>query len=106
MMTRITSLALAAALATGIASGAGAAQGDIDKASYASNAVPAFGAAATATSGEIRRVGEKAAHTPDRPAFGVQHRGGTDVLAWVGEKNHGGRHATPRAGQLAATPAR
>lgn len=106
MTNRITSIALAAALATGIATGASAAQGDIDKDSYASRAVPAFSATGTVDTGPVRHLGEKVGHMNDQAAFAVQRRGGTSAIVWVGEKNHGGRHATGRANQLAKTPAR
>ena len=106
MTTRITTIALAAALATGIATGANAAQGEIDKASYRSSAVPAFNVVASGAAPTHQQVGEKVAYANPNAAFGVQHRGGGQVAIWVGEKNHGGRHALRRAGQLAATHAR
>ena len=101
MTNRITTIALAAALATGIATGSNAAQGEIDKASYRSSAVPAFNVVAGDAAPARQQVGEKVAHTNPNAAFGVQHRGGGQVAIWVGEKNHGGRTSGLNQSQLA-----
>ncbi len=92
MTTRITSLALAAALATGIATGAQAAHaphGGFDKSTAISTAVPAFGIAANTGSHIAANTAEKTHETGQRSAFGVTGVGGTHVAAQVGEKRHG-----------------
>ncbi len=91
MTTRITTLALAAALVTGIATGAQAAQtqnGGFDKASHIGKAVPAFGVASTTGSHVVAQPGEKVHNTHGAAAFGISLRS-TDQLATLPAWLHG-----------------
>lgn len=96
-----TSLALAAALATGIATGAQAAHaphGGFDKSTAISTAVPAFGVASNSSSHIAANTAEKTHETGQPSAVGVAGAGGTHVAAQVGEKRHGSpAEATGRA---------